>query len=129
MKKWFILGSIIAVIFIGGYLVLSFYAVKLIQARLQKMVGPGFIVAQIKIKPTHLSTKGIQYEDLHSKQRFFQIEEVRIYPNLLSLLRGSLRIKEITILRPSFFFHRSREGVFDGPWMGMGAGPGGTRHF
>jgi hypothetical protein len=122
MKKWFILAGIIAVIFIGGYLVLSFYAVKLIQARLQKVIVSGFTVTEIKIKPTYLSTKGIQYEDLHSKQRFFQMEEVRIYPNLLSLLRGSLRIKEISILRPSFFFYRSREGVFVGPWVGMGTG-------
>jgi len=123
MKKWFILAGTIAVIFIGGYLVLSFYAVKLIQSRLQKVIGSGFTVTEIKIKPTYLSTKGIQYEDLHSKQRFFQMEEVRIYPNPLSLLRGSLRIKEITILRPSFFFYRSREGVFVGPWVGMGTGP------
>ena len=110
-------------IFIGGYLVLSFYSVKLIQARLQKVIEHGFTVKEIKIKPTYLSTKGIQYEDLHSKQRFFQGEEVRIYPNPLSLLIGSLRIKEITILRPSFFFYRSREGMFVGPWMGMGGGP------
>jgi hypothetical protein len=123
MKKWFILGGILAVIFIGGYLVLSFYSVKLIQARLKKVIGHGFTVKEIKIKPTYLSTKGIQYEDLHSKQRFFQGEEVRIYPNPLSLLIGSLRIKEITILRPSFFFYRSREGMFVGPWIGMGGGP------
>ena len=129
MKKWFILGGILAVIFIGGYLVLSFYSVKLIQARLKKVIGPGFTVKEIKIKPTYLSTKGIQYEDLHSKQRFFQGEEVRIYPNPLSLLIGSLRIKEITILRPSFFFYRSREGNVCRPMDGHGRRPGGTRDF
>ena len=119
MKKWLILASIIAVIFIGGYFVISFYAVKLIHTRLQKVIGPGFTVTGIKIKPTCLSVKGIQYEDLHLKQRFFQIEEIKIYPNLLSLLKESLQIKEISILRPSYFFYRSREGVLIGPWMSM----------
>jgi hypothetical protein len=122
MKKWLVVAGIVAVLFVGGYLILSFYAVKLIQSRLQKVIGPGFTVTEIKIKPTCLSAKGIQYEDLHSKQRFFQIEEIKIYPDLLSLRKESLQIKEITILRPSFFFYRSREGVFVGPWMGMGAG-------
>jgi hypothetical protein len=120
MKKLFIITGIVAVLLVGGYLVLSFYAVKFVQTQLQKVIGPGFTATEIKIKPTYLSTKGIQYEDLHLKQRFFQIEELRIYPNPLSLLRGSLRIKEILILRPSFFFYRSREGVLIGPWVSMG---------
>lgn len=119
MKKWFILFGVIAILIVGGYFLLSFYAVKLIQSRLQEVIGPGFTATEIKIKPTYLATKEIQYEDLHLKQRFFQIEELRIYPNPLSLLRGSLRIKEISILRPSFFFYRSREGVFVTPWASV----------
>ena len=58
-------------------------------------------------------------EDPDSKQKFLQIEEVRIYPSLLSLLKKSLRIKEITIVQPSFFFYRSREGVIVGPGVTM----------
>lgn len=119
MKKWLIVAGIVAVLFVGAYLALSFYAVKLVQSRLQKVIGPGFTVKEIRIKPTHLSTRGIQYEDLRLKKRFLEIEELRIYPNLLSLLRGSLQIKEVSILRPSFFFYRSREGGLVGPWMSM----------
>jgi hypothetical protein len=117
MKKWFILIGIIAVLFIGGYFILSFYAVKFIQPQLQKAMGPGLTLNEIKVKLTYLSARGIQYEDPHSKQRFFQVEEMRIYPSLLSFLKNSLRIKEITILQPSFFFYRSREGVWVGPWV------------
>ena len=117
MKKWFILIGILVVLFIGGYFVLTFYAVKLIQPCLQKVMGPGFTLEEIKLKTTYLSARGIQYEDPHSKQRFFQVEEIRIYPSLVSLLKKSLHIKELTVLRPSFFFYRSREGRMVGPWV------------
>lgn len=115
MKKWFILIGILVVLFIGGYFVLTSYTVKFIQPHLQKVMGPGLTLAEMKLKTTYLSARGIQYEDPHSKQRFFLIEEVRIYPSLLSLLKKSLHIKELTLLQPSFFFYRSREGVFAGP--------------
>jgi hypothetical protein len=122
MKKWFILIGILAVLFIGGYFVLTFYAVKFIQPYLQKVIGPGFILEEMKVKATYLSAKGIKYEDPHSKQKFLQIEEVRIYPSLLSLFKKSIYIKEFTIIQPSFFFYRSREGAFAGPWMTMEKG-------
>ncbi len=117
MKKWFILIGVLVVVFIGGYFALTFYAVKLIQPRLQKGVGPGFTLEEIRLKTTYLSARGIHYEDPRSKQRFFQAEEIRIYPSLLSFLKRSLHIKELTILRPSFFFYRSREGRLVGPWV------------
>jgi hypothetical protein len=119
MKKWFILIGILAVLFIGGYIVLSFYAVKFIQPQLQKVMGPGLTLAEIKVKLTYLSVREMRYEDPNSKQKFLQIEEVRIYPSLFSLLKKYLRIRELTILQPSFFFYRSREGVFVGPWVTM----------
>jgi len=118
MKKWFILTGIIALIFIGGYFALSFYAVKFIKAKFQNVREPGLTVAEIKIKPTYLSAKGIEYRDPHSKRRIFQIEEMSIYPEIFSSLKGSLRIREWAIRQPSFFFSRSREGVFVDPWMG-----------
>jgi hypothetical protein len=120
MKKWLILIGAIAIFLIGGYLLLSFFAVKFIQARLQQVVGPGLTLAEIKIKPTYLSAKGIQYEDPLSKRRIFLIEEMRVYPDLYSFLKGTLRIREWMILQPSFFFYRSREGHFIGPWAIMG---------
>ncbi len=116
MKKWFILIGIVAIFLIGGYFVLSFYAVKFIQARLQQVVGPGLTIAEIKIRPTYLSAKGIRYEDPLSKRKIFLIEEMRVYPDLSSFLKGTLSIRECTILRPSFFFYRSREGSLIGPW-------------
>lgn len=122
MKKSLILAGIVFVLVVGGYFVLSFYAVKFIQPHLQKSMGPGFTLAEMKPKATYLSARGIQYEDPDSKQKYFQIEEVRIYPSLLSLLKKSLRIKEITIVQPFFFFYRSREGVIVGPWVTMKKG-------
>ena len=63
MKKWFILIGILAVLFVGGYVVLSFYAVKFIQPQLQKVMGPGLTLAEIKVKLTYLSVRGMRYED------------------------------------------------------------------
>ena len=120
MKKWFILIGILVALLIGGYFILSFYAVKLIQPSLQKAMGPGFTLEQMRFKATCLSAKGIQYEDPDLKQRFLRIEEIRIYPSFLSLLKKSLYIKELTILQPSFFFYRSPEGRIVGPWMKTG---------
>ena len=119
MKKWSILIGILAILFIGGYFVLSFYAVKFIQPQVQKVMGLGLSLAEIQVKPTCLSASGIRYEDPHSKQRFLLIEEVRIYPSLFSLLKKSLQIRELKLLQPSFFFTRSREGVLVGPWVTM----------
>jgi hypothetical protein len=122
MKKWLILAVIVAIIFIGGYFVLSFYAVKFIQAELQKVVEPGFTVNEIQVKSTYLSAKGIRYEDPHSKQKFFQIEEMRIYPDLSAFLKGTIGIREFTIQQPSLYYYRSQEGTLVGPWGGMEKG-------
>ncbi len=119
MRKWFILIGILAVLFIGGYFILSSYTVKFIEPKLQKVMGLGFTLVEVRLKTTCLSVRGIQYEDPDSEQRFLQIEEVKIYPSLLSLLKKSLTIKKITILQPSFFFYRSREGRWVGPWVAM----------
>jgi hypothetical protein len=129
MKKWVILVGILLILFIGGYFVLSYYAAISIQPQLQKVMGPGLTLAEIEMEVNCLSAKGIRYEDPHSKQKFLQIEEVRIYPSLLSLLKKSLHIKELTIIQPSFFFSRSREGVFTGPWMKMKRGKEGKEIF
>lgn len=88
---------------------------KFIQARLQKWVGTGLTVTEINVRPTHLSVKGIQYVDPVSKQKFAQIEEMRVYPGLLSPIRGFLKIREWSIHRPLFFFYRSWKGDLIGP--------------
>jgi len=118
MKKWLIgVVGILAVLLIGVYFVLTFYAVRFIQPRLQKVMGSGFTVEEIGLKITYLSAKGIRYEDPGSKRRFFQAEEIRVYPSPLSLLENSLHIMEFAILQPSFFFYRSPEGPLVGPWV------------
>ena len=119
MKKWFVAGGIVIALLFGGYLILSFYAVKFIQPQLQRVMGPGLTVAQVKIKTTCLSVQKIEYEDPHSKQKFLRIEEVRIYPSLFSFLKGRPQIRELLILQPFFYFYRSREGTFIGPWLPM----------
>lgn len=119
MKKWLIGVGIILVLLITGYLILSFYAVKFIQPQLQKGIGPGLTIKGVQVKTTYLSAIKIEYEDPRSKQKFLQIEEVRVYPNLLSFLKGNLKIRELLILQPSFYFYRSREGTFVGPWFPM----------
>ncbi len=116
MRKWFVIIGIIAILLTAGYLFASYYAVKFIQARLQKVIGAGLTIAEIKIKPTYLSVNGIRYEDPFSKRKILLIEEMKIYPSLLSFLKGILSIRECVILRPSFFFYRSREGNLIGPW-------------
>jgi len=117
MKRWFILIGILAILLIGGYFALTFYAVKFIQPYLQKVAWPGFTLEEIKVKTTHLSAQGVQYEDPHSKQRFLQVKEIRVYPSLLSLLKKSLYIREVTLIQPSFFIYRSREEGVAGPWV------------
>ena len=119
MRKWFILAGIVSVLVVGAYFALSYHAVKFIRGRLEKVVGPGLTFTSIEVKPTYLSAKGIQYEDPHSKRIFLKIEEMRIYPDLSSSLKGSLRIRQWAILQPSFFFYRSKEGTFQGPWVSV----------
>ncbi len=117
MKKWFVTICILAFLLVGGYFVATFYAVRFVQPYVQKAVKSGLTLAEVKAGITHLSVRGIEYEDPLSKQKFLKIDEVRIYPSLLSLLTNSLRISEIAIFQPSFFFYRSREGGIAGPFV------------
>jgi hypothetical protein len=116
MKKWSILLGLIVIILIGGYLGLSYYGVKLVQVQLQKMVGPGFTLKEVQVRLTHLSVRGIEYEGLHTKKKYLWVEEIRIYPAILSLFIGPLRIREFAIREPCLSFYRTKEGVFVGPW-------------
>ena len=111
-----LIGAIVG-IFIGGYLALSYYSVRFVQGRLEKVIGPGFAVAEIKVKPTYLSAKGIRCEDSRLKKGTVLIDEMRIYPGFSSLFSRTLRIREWRIVNPSFFFYRSRGGEVVGPWM------------
>ncbi len=115
MKKWFIVIGILAFLFVGGYFVVTFYAVKFIQPNVQKAMQSGLTFAETKANTTHLSIRGSEYEDPHSGQRFLKVDEMRIYPSLLTLLTKSIRIREITLVQASFFFYRSREGGVAGP--------------
>jgi hypothetical protein len=121
MKKWFVAGGVLIVLFIGGYLVLSFYAVKWIQPQIQKMMGPGLTVTGIEVKTTYLSAKGVQYEEPYSQKKLLQIEEVRIYPALGSFLKGQLKIRELCLRHPFFYIYRSREGVLFGSFPPVGS--------
>jgi hypothetical protein len=122
MKRWLIIGGIVVILFVGGYFFLSLYAVKFIQAQIQKVVGPGLTIAEIKVKLTHLSIIGIQFEDPHSKKRFLKIEEMKIYPDLSGVLKRKIRIRQWKILKPYFFFYRTKEGVLVGPWVAVKKG-------
>ena len=126
MRKWFVLLGIVILLVTGGLSVLSFFGVRFINTELRRRMGSGITVSEIKIRLTHLAARGIRYEDPRLKKPLLQIEEINIYPTLFSFLKGELRIRELTILRPSFFFYRSRDGTFVGPWPAAGKEPGET---
>jgi hypothetical protein len=117
MKKWVPILGIGLLLFLAGYFVLSFYAVKFINAELKESLGPGMAIGDVKVRVTYLAVRGVQYEDPKLKRKMFQIEEMRIYPALLSPLLGTLRIRECTMLRPAFTLVRSPDGVWVGPWV------------
>jgi len=117
MKKWVPILGIALLLFLAGYFVLSFYAVKLINTELKESLGPGMTIGDVKVRATYLAVKGVQYEDPKLKRKMFQIEEMRIYPALLSSLLGTLHIRDLTMLRPAFTLYRSPDGVWGGPWL------------
>ncbi len=117
MKKWLITLGIIGVLSIGIFLVLSYFATKMIQTQIHKAVGPGITIDQFKVNITSLSLMGIHFEEPQRRYKLFQIEEVRIYPALLSLLGNDVRIRACTVLKPSFFLYRTKEGNWIGPWL------------
>jgi len=88
---------------------------EIARTELQKTLGPGLHVTEIKVKPTHLSLKGIRYDDPTLKERLFRVEEIRVYPALLASLQGRVGIREVALLKPSFFFFRSQEGIWTLP--------------
>jgi hypothetical protein len=115
VKRWVFLLGIMIVLLAGALSVLSFYGVRFVDAELKKAMGRGITVSEVKIKLTHLSIKGVGYEDPELKKKSLQIEEIRVYPALLASLKGVLRIRELVFFRPSFFLFRSREGTLTGP--------------
>ena len=126
MRKWFVLLGLVFLLVMGGLSVLSFFGVKFVNTELRKTLGSGITVSEIKIRLTHLALRDIRYEDPRLKKPLLLIEQVNIYPTLFSFLKGELRIREVTLLRPSFFFSRSRDGTFAGPWPAAGKEPEGT---
>lgn len=120
MRRWFVLSGIVCILLVGGYFALSYYAVKFVHTRLEKVGGSGLTFTGIEARPTYLSVKGIRYEDPQSRQGLLTIDEMKVYPDLFSPLAGTLRIREWVILQPSFFFNRSRDGTFAGPWVKRG---------
>lgn len=116
MRKGGLILASFVVLLVAGFLAVSYTGGRLIRTRLEQATRPGLRVGEIHVKPTHLSLKGIHYEDPTSKKRLLQIEEVKIYPSLLSVLGGVVQIRRCTLLKPSFFLYRSREGVFLGPF-------------
>ncbi len=116
MRKWLVLLGLGALATGVVLLCLSYFGVKLINAELKKVAGPGLRVEGLKLKWTHLALRGIRYQDAVSGQKWIDIEEARIYPTLFASLRGTVRIRECQLLGASFFFHRSREGGWRGPW-------------
>lgn len=116
MKKWLVVSAIVILIAIGAFYGLSYYGVKLINNELQRRLGPGITIAEMRIKLTHLYGAGVRYEDPTTKRELLRIEEIRIYPALLSAIKGELRIREVTLVRPWFFFHRSQSGAWTAPW-------------
>lgn len=110
MRKMLLLFGMVAILIIGAYLGLSFYAVQLVHSRIQKRISPEMTLSQIQVRLTHLSIRGVCYKEQGSKERIFQIEEINLYPSLLSLLKGYLGFKEMVLLKPSFLVFRSKEG-------------------
>jgi hypothetical protein len=117
MKNWLVPVAAIVIILIGGFFAFSFYLVKQVEPQLQGLMGPGFTVGEIRVKPLYLSAERIGYEDPQSMHHFLEIEEIRVYPALLSFLKPPLRIREVSIHRPSFFLYRTQEGAFNSLWM------------
>jgi uncharacterized protein involved in outer membrane biogenesis len=122
MRKSGLILAGLAVLVVAGFLALSYTGGQLIRTRIEQAMRPGLRVGKINVKLTHLSLKEIQYEDPISMKRVCQIEEMKIYPSLLAVLGGgrTVQIRKCMILGPSFFLHRSREGVFTGPFPKAG---------
>ena len=110
-KRGLILGSI-AVLLVAAFLALSYTRGRYLRTWLEHRVRPGLTIGRINVGLMHLSVKGIRYEDPGSGKRLAQIEEMRIYPSLLSVLGSTVQIRKCTLLKPSFFLYRSRDGVF-----------------
>jgi hypothetical protein len=100
MKKWLLVIGLLMIVGTGGFLTLSFYGAKLLRTELQKSLGPGLHVTEIKVKLTHLSLREIRYDDPTLKKRFFEVEEIRIYPALLASLQGTVGIRKVLLLSP-----------------------------
>ncbi len=117
MEKRLVLLGIIGLLLVGLYLFLSFHAVRVIQAHVQKALGPGWTIEQIRIKMTSLSLRGIQFKEPEKKRKLIEIEEVRLYPDLFSFWGNRLRIRKCVLFNPSFYSYRTREGKWIGPWI------------
>ena len=117
MKRWIILAGIVLLFLAGGYFGLSWYAVRFLGERVQRLTGEGLTIAEVKPGPARLSVKGVRFEEPASGKRLLEIEEIRLYPSLLSALRGKITIREVVLVRPSVHVSRSRDGIYLGPWI------------
>jgi hypothetical protein len=117
MRKWIILTGIVVLLGTGSYFGLSWYAVRFLGERLQRLTEEGLTIAEVKPGPARLSVKGVRFEEPMSRQKLLEIEEIRFYPSIFSALRGKITIREVVLVRPSFHLSRSREGAYLGAWI------------
>lgn len=120
MRRWMILSGIVFFLLTGAYLTLSFYAVSLIQPQLQKALGPEAAVDRIRVKATSLSAYGIRF--YKNNEILLKVEEIRIYPSLLTPFQEGVYLREVSLIAPSLFLRRTRNGQWVGPWKAGGKG-------
>ena len=116
MKRRVMVIGLLVLMLVAGYSAVSFYAVTFVHSRLETIVRSGAFVSEVTTGLTHVSLKNIRYEDPQTKRKLLEIKEMRIYPSLLSFLKGSLGIRECKLIEPTIFIYRTPQGLILAPW-------------
>ena len=111
MKRWRTL-ALSAVLFIAILVIAGYYVgVRMLRERIVEALGPGASIAELKVNWFSLEVLGLSIEAPKGwpAAHTLQVERVKLFPSLLTLLTPKINIASITVEKPYLSVVRSPE--------------------
>jgi len=111
VKRWHII-ALSSVLLIGVLTVVGYHVgVRMLQARIIDALGPGSSIVELKLNWFSVEVLGLSIEAPKGwpAARTLQVDRVKLFPGLLSLLTRKIHIASITVEKPYLSVVRSPE--------------------
>lgn len=127
LKKLILFLSIFLFLLAVGFFIASPYAVKFLNSKLQYTLGPGTTISDIDITSRYILGNGVVIIEPVSKLKLLEIDEIRLFPAIRSLLSKDIVIRKVILKHPVSYIYHINDSTFIGPGFKTQAKP--KRHY